>query len=477
MRISTNSTYLRVLAGLRSNQFQLASSQERAATGLRIQRPSDDPSGLARVISFRARSAELRRSIDVIQGGLTEVDVGASSLEDASGLSSEARALVVQALNGTLSQEDRDTIATQLDMIREQMLELANVRLGDHYLFGGTATDVRPWESLEIGGHPRAFYRGNQSEKLLRVGPETEIGAAPPGSAIFGKEQGSTPVMSDVTGAALLAGPSFGQGVEYVELRHDATDLGALAAAGLALVDGGDGDDVLGPNALAVDATARTVQLGTGALVQLPPPGDPALADVVVTNEKGGVLHLDFSAWNGLDAAGTVTGQGSISIDGTSFQPIDFSEDDLELVHDATGAVVHLDATAIRRAGTEEIVFGGSANVFDVLAALADDLRGGADMGVEEMNQRVERLLTELDRNHEAELSALGEMGARSARMSSAASRHETVDLAFQSQVSERLDLDYGEVAVDIARAQVGLQAVLASGARILQTSLLRLLG
>jgi flagellin-like hook-associated protein FlgL len=477
MRISTNSTFLRVLAGLRSNQFQLAASQERAATGLRIQRPSDDPAGLARVISFRERSAELRRSIGVIGSGLTEVNVGASSLQEASGLGAEARALVVQGLSGTLSQEDRDTVASQIELIREQLLELANVKLGEHYLFSGTATDVRPWESIEVAGHQRAFYRGNAAEKVLRVGPEAEIGAAPPGLEIFGQAEPGLPVMSAVTGAALIAGPSFGQGIEHLELRHDATDIGALAATGVALVNGGAADTFLGPNAIAVDAAAGTVQLGGGAAVALPPPGDPGLADVVVLNELGGTLHLDFTAWTGASYAGTVTGAGSISIDGTSFEPIDFAETDLELVHEATGAVVHIDATGIRRAGTEELLFAGAANLFDTLEAIADDLRSGDELGLAEMQERVGRLLDELDRNAENELAALAELGARSARMSSAAARHESADVSFQGMVSRELDLDYGEVAVDIARAQVGLQAVLASGARILQSSLLRLLG
>jgi flagellar hook-associated protein 3 FlgL len=49
MRVSTESVYRRVLLGLQSNFSKLVRAQEQVASGQRILRPSDDPTGTARV--------------------------------------------------------------------------------------------------------------------------------------------------------------------------------------------------------------------------------------------------------------------------------------------------------------------------------------------------------------------------------------------------------------------------------------------
>jgi flagellar hook-associated protein 3 FlgL len=52
MRLSTNQTYRLVLDGLRTNFSRMVRSAEQAATGRRINRPSDDPTGAALTLGF-----------------------------------------------------------------------------------------------------------------------------------------------------------------------------------------------------------------------------------------------------------------------------------------------------------------------------------------------------------------------------------------------------------------------------------------
>ena len=52
----------------------------------------------------------------------------------------------IQAANDTLSDEDREAIASSLESSLSEILDVLNTRVDDEYLFAGTNTTVRPFE-------------------------------------------------------------------------------------------------------------------------------------------------------------------------------------------------------------------------------------------------------------------------------------------------------------------------------------------
>lgn len=476
LRISTGSNYERVLSGLRLNLSRLVRSQEQVATGRRILRPSDDPSGTARVLGFNRQLAGTDRFINAIGLGRSVVDTGAAALETGSGILAEVRQNLIQGMNGTLSQFDRDALANEMDLLRDQMLGVANTRSGERNLFGGTQSGDAPWISQTIGGIDRAVYTGNDEEQQIRVGDGVEIGITVTGEKVFAKNNGTGPIYAGLTGIAEGVTGDEGQGYEYLTLRHDGTNSATLGASGIALVGAGASDTILGDNTLTVDVTAGTVQLGNGPAVSIPVAGSSTFADLTVENEFGGELHLDFTAFGGADFIGTVSGTGSISVDGTNFTAIDFAETDLELIHPDSGNALHVNLTGVKRAGVELAAFGGKVNVFDALQGIADDLRNGDGLDSNEITERFGVWLSEVDRGHNNLLVSLGSLGSRSERMTQTENKLQGVQLQLESLRSEELDVDISEAALDLARAQQSLELAQASGARLLQTNLLNFL-
>src|SRR5262245_12421645 len=149
MRVSTLSTFGRVLLGLRANQLASLRAQEQLSSGRRILRPSDDPAGTARALVVRRELSRAERLQSAITSGGDQLQMATSTLENGSELLTRARELVVQGMNGTLSDADRGAIAEELGEIREQLLEQANAQVDGNYLFGGTRSDVAPWEEIE----------------------------------------------------------------------------------------------------------------------------------------------------------------------------------------------------------------------------------------------------------------------------------------------------------------------------------------
>jgi flagellar hook-associated protein 3 FlgL len=472
LRTSTASNYARVLMGLRFNQKSLLVSQEQAATGRRILRPSDDPVGTARSLSLTRRLAGVERYLGAASTAQSLLDQGAAALQDASSLLTDARTLLIEGMNGTLSQQNRDALATEIELLRSEMIDLANMKVGDRYVFGGTLTDRPPW----VDADGRVVYQGNDDELRVQLNSDVVLGMNVPGSQIFGKAEHVGTTFSGLTGVSGGLTADEGSGYEHLVLRHDATDAGALASVGIALVDGGAGDTLLGDNTLVVNAAAGTVRLGDGPELKIPEPGSPEAADFVVVNAKGGKLHLDTSAWSGADYSGTVTGEGSISLDGETFMALTFTETDLELKNPATGNVVHVDTTEVLRAGEEVVSFGGASNVFDTLAGIVEDLRNGDDLSQSEMLGSLNLRLEELDRNAGNVGVSLGVLGSRSARVQAAQDRLNGVDLQLNGLLSETRDADLAEAVTTMVRAEQTLQIAQATGVRLIQTSLLNFL-
>jgi flagellar hook-associated protein 3 FlgL len=471
-RTSTASNYSRVLSGLRFNQRTLLSAQAQAATGRRILHPSDDPVGTARSISLVGKLAGVERFLGTADTARSLLDQSGGTLQGASTLLTDARALLIQGMNGTLSSDDRESLASQFELMRDELLNIANEKSGDRYLFGGTEDTTEPW--VEVDG--RVVYQGNDDELKVQINTSLLVALNVAGSQIFGKAEYDGTTYSGLTGIASGTTADEGSGYEHLILRHDSTDPGALASSGIALVNGGAGDTLLGANALVIDAVAGTVQLGDGQTYQIPAPGSPEAADFVVRNEQGGELRLDFSAWNGADYGGTVTGNGSISLDGASFTALSFTETDLELKNPATGNVIHVDSTGVLRAGTELVSFGGASNVFDTLSGIANDLRNGDGLAQSELLERLNLRLGELDRNAENVVSGLSTLGSRSARVQTAQDRLRGVDLQLNGLLSDTRDADLAEAVTTMVRAEQTLQIAQATGVRLIQTSLLNFL-
>jgi flagellin-like hook-associated protein FlgL len=217
---------------------------------------------------------------------------------------------------------------------------------------------------------------------------------------------------------------------------------------------------------------AGTVQLEGGVSVAIPL--DLAeRADVTVENERGGILHLDLSGWTGADFTGTVTGQGSISLDGDTFTALDFAQTDLELADPSAGLVLHVNTLEVQRAGQELVTFGQTANPFDLLLGAADDLRNDQGLDAEQLFARLSQRLLDLDRIHDDLLLGIGVLGSRSARLANAGARADEVALELAQRLSLVEDADLAEVATDLARSQQVLQIAQAAGAQVIQTTLL----
>jgi flagellar hook-associated protein 3 FlgL len=468
LRPTQNGTFRQIDAGLLSNLTRLVQAQAQVATGKRIAKPSDDPVGASRALGYARHIAGTERHAAASRSGSDRLAFSASRLEEAGGELADARALVVQGLNGTLNEGDRKSLAAQVRILRERLLEAANSRDADGYLFGGTETKGEPFVSSKVGGRERAQYLGNGDTPELLVGQGLRVETGYAGDSIFAAVQRSGTQYSGSTGLAAGQSGDTGTGFLNLTLRHDGTT--GTPGSGLALVPG-SADTLLGAHTLTVDAAAGTLRLDGGPALPIPAGGTVALEGA-----QGALLHLDVSGYDGTSSSSAISGAGSISFDGLSWTALDFVSTDTQLVDPATGSTIHVDQTGIARAGKELVLFGGAVNAFDTLQGIADDLDNVDGVSNAEVQERLGMWLGELDRNSENVIGALGVTGGRGARLANITDRLEGERTEFLGQRSTLVDTDYSEAVLEMARAEQSLQLAQATATRLFSNTLLNFL-
>lgn len=474
IRPTQTSTFSLVQRGLTFNFSKLAYAQERVATGKAILRPSDDAVGTARALSMRRQIGQLDRFRDSVDAGRPILETSTAALEEASGILSEARSLLVTAMSGSMNPTDREAIGLQIELILEKLVDVANTKIGDRYVFAGTETSESPFSLTRENGVMAVEYNGNEETQNISIGFGTELALNVPGSEIFGSPSVLGVDFSGLSGVQLGTSANQGSGYATLAFRHDST-VGALGS-GLALASGGANDTVLGDHTLNVDTVAGTITLDGGVPLVIPQPTAANYTDFVVKDEMGAELHLDFSGFTGASSVSTVTGQGSVSLDGSNYTALDFTQTDVEMIDASNGTVLHLDMTGVRRSGEEAVSFRGATDIFGVLAQAEHDLRNTTGLAAEDVIDRVQLRFGELERNFDKILKGLGTLGAHTERLISSGTRLESLSLNVESLLSQIEDTDLSKVVLEMTKAEQTLQVAQATGSRLIQNSLLNYL-
>lgn len=158
MRVTQQSLYGTVISQANSTLLALVETNQQIATEKRINKPSDDPTGTVTVLNSRSeisRLTQYQSNISQASGWLTQED---DTLSSVSTLVTSIKALAEQAATGTMTDDNREEIATQVRQYFEQLISLANTTYSGSSLFSGQMTDTEAFtESLWMTSNDDSF--------------------------------------------------------------------------------------------------------------------------------------------------------------------------------------------------------------------------------------------------------------------------------------------------------------------------------
>ena len=134
------------LIALRRSSSLMNEAMERLSTGKRINRASDDPSGIHRVIRLNAEISGINTASRNAADGQSLVDTLDTSLSEVQSILLRMRELTIQAMSDTNSADDRLALDSELSQ-----LELEITRIGSTTSFGGKPVFDGNTHYLQIG--------------------------------------------------------------------------------------------------------------------------------------------------------------------------------------------------------------------------------------------------------------------------------------------------------------------------------------
>lgn len=141
MRVTQSMLSNTMLRNLNTSYSKLAKLQEQISTGSKLLRPSDNPVGVAKAMSYRTQltqNEQYEENLDTATKWLDSTDTALGSMSSAM---QRVQELVTQAANDTNQTVDRAQMLKEIEQIYEEIKDLGNTKIGDTYIFSGARTN------------------------------------------------------------------------------------------------------------------------------------------------------------------------------------------------------------------------------------------------------------------------------------------------------------------------------------------------
>lgn len=180
MQIRQNPLFdaLRSSARIQTIAGRMQTAQLNAITGLRIHKPSDAPGRWASLHGLGAGIADHQVWQEGADRAQDLLDTAESTLDSAASTVQRALERAVQLSSETYSTEERTAAAAEIASIREELVGLANTKLGERSLFAGDAYDGAAFDASGV-------YQGTTATSAIRIGQSDEVLVAIDGADAF----------------------------------------------------------------------------------------------------------------------------------------------------------------------------------------------------------------------------------------------------------------------------------------------------
>jgi len=187
MRITSFTIFNQLTRSLNDNLRSMSRLGNMLASGKKINSPSDDVSGMMKVMDYKVSINEIdryKRNIDEASQHLSYAETTMTSLSNAL---TRAGELANQASTGTHTSDTRAAIAEEVANLRDEVMSLANSKFRSKYIFSGFKTDT---PSFDAGFN----YQGDSGEVNVMIDRSAMMAINIPGDQVFGS--GATSIMA-----------------------------------------------------------------------------------------------------------------------------------------------------------------------------------------------------------------------------------------------------------------------------------------
>ncbi len=444
MRITNSMMTNNILLNLNRNRKVMARYDEQMSSGKKIQKPSDDPIVAARALKLRTNVAEIAQYKTNAKDALSWLEITEQAITNTTDMLKRINALANQGATGTLTAENRASIATEISELKDQIVNEANVSYAGRYVFGGYQTDKalafdKPsTDSYAITEH----FDASDMETVKRV---YDNGTGPAIHEVSRIRLG----YSGVTDGTSLASDMIGSG--YTVEVIDSTSSTPLAYEPASTVP---------PTVHLLKDTGELIfNAGDQGTLEADFP-----AGFDVTYQKDGFAKNDLKPDHFFDSTNITTGDVyTVSEEAMDYQ-ISYSQGIQVNVMggDVFSPDMIRDLEEIVKQ-TNSIESNPAAGDPEMMNELKKDLLG----------ESYGKMLTTTNEYIENNSNVQAKIGGKVNRLNLTLSRLDEDELNFTDLLSENEDVDVAETLIKFSAQEVIYNAALASSSKVIQNTLL----
>lgn len=181
MRVTQSMISNNNLRHISNSYSKLNTYLEQLNTGKKVSKPSDDPVVAMKGMNYRSevnRINQYKRNTGEVHNWMDNTD---SALDKATQALQKLRELAVQASNDSYSEKERKNIMEEADQLKQHLIDIANTKVNDKYIFNGSNTSNAPID--DDGNFNENF---NTDEVRIEVAAGTKLTANVNPESVFG---------------------------------------------------------------------------------------------------------------------------------------------------------------------------------------------------------------------------------------------------------------------------------------------------
>jgi flagellar hook-associated protein 3 FlgL len=156
MKTTEGTTYRMLQSNLTRIHNHLEELRIQGATGIKLNKASDDPSAIRPVLTTRTQLMHTDRYLETMGVTLDKMQATDGHLGHVENILQRVKEIAINSINGAMSSEDMITFADEVNQMKQGLLDSANAKVDGKYIFSGYAENTKPFE--QNGAYDPALY-------------------------------------------------------------------------------------------------------------------------------------------------------------------------------------------------------------------------------------------------------------------------------------------------------------------------------
>jgi len=188
-RVSSSMHTLNIQKDMMRLEGKIFESNNSISSGISFSRPSENPISFLSSLRLRSSLSQISLYKDNANFAKENLDFIDSNIQHMTNALQRLRELIIQAVNGTLEEKDRENVRREVLQLTSQIAATANEQYNGRYLFSGFETLRPPFVITEIEGEIQAInYVGDSGEMTADIGNSNKVAFSLPASKLFYSE-------------------------------------------------------------------------------------------------------------------------------------------------------------------------------------------------------------------------------------------------------------------------------------------------